>query len=36
VGVFLAGNHHGIGLRRGNGGMPVSRGKTNKKVAGII
>lgn len=36
MGVFLAGNHHGTGLSRGNSRMAVSRGKTNKKVAGII
>ncbi|KAH1224355.1 Protein disulfide-isomerase [Glycine max] len=29
----VLGNHHGMGFSRGNNRMPVSKGKTNKKVA---
>lgn len=36
VGIFLVGIHFGMGFNAENDRMPVSRGKTNQKVAGII
>lgn len=36
MGILLVGIHLGMGFSAENDRMPVSRGKTNQKVAGII